>query len=290
MFSLRIFLVFIFTITIPVNFSFAQAPKSEINNTQEISAHENVPDQKLKKKSKKKSEKKLKKKSVSVSELGPVQKSNIQPTSFSLIPALSFIRVDGTDSNNTTGYIASGPSPSLQFIWAPLQWGRLGMDIGVMYQQAEFFKSDEKTLVSKDQILARYFIGGNYQLLEKLLANAQIGMNDEVFYQSLTATTIEVKKVNVYYARAGLQYDLGKYAHDISYAIGASYIIHLPYKQGLFDGDMGSGYTGSFLMRKDLKIFDLQGSLFYSYDQFPQKTVDFERKEVGYALGFSKTF
>jgi hypothetical protein len=77
---------------------------------------------------------------------------------FTVLNAYSFLKIDGTNSDGTTGYAASGVSPSLRFVWRPKIPGSFGLNMGYTIQNATFLESDEKTIQSPSMTFSRFFL------------------------------------------------------------------------------------------------------------------------------------
>jgi hypothetical protein len=122
-----------------------------------------------------------------------------------------------------------------------------------------------------------------------LVTNFSFAFNDQIFYRAVNPTTITIDKVNTKSLNLNLLYTFFKY-EKFHFALAGTLRSHLPYKKGPYEGGMGTGYTSSIVLSKKFAFADIKTSVFYSYDNLPQKEVDFERKEIGLTLGLTKAF
>lgn len=194
----------------------------------------------------------------------------------------SFLRTDGDESGNS-GTIGSTASPNAELMWSPRTGEKVTWDLGGKITSVNVTEDSKKTLTSKSQTLNKIFLGFNYEYSEKLRAEVQAGLNEELFYES-SSDHNKVQKVGVPYLQLGGRYHVTGHKNTKTYVRGA-YRAHLPFEAEDMKGDLGHGLYSSFLIEETMTKYVLFGEAYFAMDQFNSRPVDFDTRELGLSLG-----
>jgi hypothetical protein len=190
-------------------------------------------------------------------------------------------------SNQSTGRLLSGLSPSVDISWSQYWSSSFSSEIYFGVEQVQFEDDPNGTSLAKTGFLSSFFGAGlNYKFTGYLVGGLNLGMAQTFFYTGLNSGQLAINQVPILRLNPKLQWDLLKLQpFTISVLGGVSY--YGPSSYGNYDIQPGYGYNGAIQISQEFRQTTLKCKVGYSERDQNTTYLNLVEKDVGVDCGLS---
>ena len=220
------------------------------------------------------------------------KKSLVSHSDLGIAGISEFIRVKASDTiSGADATLLSDASIGFRLTWGQ-NWShnfRSYLSYQSLKVSIQESSSATKNLTNKENTLANYLVGAEYQQAENLKWMGTLSYGETLVSRALNSTTVAIEKLVLPSLFAGIEYKLYQVDNLSLQALGGL-IFTMPTQQQTYDAKLSIGKKIGLGLADMIGPFKIAGEVYYQNTDLKMQDAGYDESNIGIIVGISKEF